>query len=231
MGRIRYKILESKGESSTSEPGLRDRKRQRARAEIEAAATALFEERGVDGVPMREIAERALVSEATLYNYYANKAALVDVWARGRLARAAARAAAQTAKRPARGLGRAIADAVVEVAGADRAQLESAWGRAPRGGEAAAGPSAPAELVELFRGAQASGEVRADVAPAELAELLWSAVEARVRRWLRGDPAATGAEALTAPLRRTVEVVLDGCRKRHERVRAAAATRPLPPPG
>ena len=70
-------------------PGLRERKRELLRRSIEEAAAAVFDERGVDGARIAEIARRAVVSEATLYNHYANKSALADGWVRRRLQGAA----------------------------------------------------------------------------------------------------------------------------------------------
>jgi AcrR family transcriptional regulator len=61
----------------TPEPGLRERKKQRTRDQIAAAAFELFAERGYDAVPVAAVARRAEVSEATVFNYFATKEDLV----------------------------------------------------------------------------------------------------------------------------------------------------------
>ena len=57
--------------------GLRDRKKERTRSGISAAAIALFLERGYDHVSIAEIAEAAEVSRRTLFAYFPTKDNLV----------------------------------------------------------------------------------------------------------------------------------------------------------
>jgi AcrR family transcriptional regulator len=63
----------------TQEPpaGRRERQKQARRDRIEAAARAVFGERGYDGATTREIAERADVSIGTLFAYAPDKRALL----------------------------------------------------------------------------------------------------------------------------------------------------------
>jgi AcrR family transcriptional regulator len=57
--------------------GLREKQKARRRELIEKAAGALFVEKGFDDTTIEEIAERAVVSPATVYNYYGSKGELL----------------------------------------------------------------------------------------------------------------------------------------------------------
>lgn len=56
-----------------TEPGLRERKKQRTRDALSAAAIELFLERGYDRVSVAEVAAVAEVSKPTLFKYFASK--------------------------------------------------------------------------------------------------------------------------------------------------------------
>jgi len=63
--------------------GLRDRKKLRVRKGIVDAAIRLFEERGIDGTSVDDIAEAVDVSRATVFNHFPYKEAiLVEIGAR-----------------------------------------------------------------------------------------------------------------------------------------------------
>jgi len=63
--------------SVSGEPGLRERKKRQTRQLIAAAAFDLFAERGFDTVTVAQVARRADVSEATVFNYFRTKEDLV----------------------------------------------------------------------------------------------------------------------------------------------------------
>jgi AcrR family transcriptional regulator len=61
----------------STQPGLRERKKQQTRAAIATAAIELFASRGFEAVKVAEIAMRANVSEATVFNYFPTKEDLI----------------------------------------------------------------------------------------------------------------------------------------------------------
>src|ERR1044072_7288594 len=57
--------------------GLRARKKEETRQRIAEAAFRLFAERGLEGLPVAEVARAADVAEKTVFNYFPTKEDLV----------------------------------------------------------------------------------------------------------------------------------------------------------
>ena len=56
-----------------SRPGLRERRRRDTQQEVHEAALALFEDQGVRGTTVQQIAERAGISSRTFFRYFSSK--------------------------------------------------------------------------------------------------------------------------------------------------------------
>jgi AcrR family transcriptional regulator len=63
--------------TTTARPGLRERKKERTRAQIRETALRLFAEQGYEATTVGQIAEVADVSLSTLFRYFPTKAQLV----------------------------------------------------------------------------------------------------------------------------------------------------------
>ncbi len=105
----------------SSEPGLRQRKKERTRALIADAARRLFAERGFEAVTVADVARAAEVSEGTVFNYFPTKEELFF----GGMATFEARLVEEVRSRPA---GESVLDAFrrVVLGGVDRLATEEA---------------------------------------------------------------------------------------------------------
>ena len=184
---------------------------------------------------MVEIAARAEVSPATLFNYFPTKADLAAAWVRGEVASALEQALVEGGRtgagarglRPVlRGLCRALARTSAEDVGARR----EAWSLTGRWSGLGVGAGAEA-WVEKLSGEQAAGRIRADVSAETLTSLLVMALESGLVEGL--GPGADDAEPVTpqvvadrlaSALLTRVDLVLDGARKKNERVPLGAST-------
>ncbi|TDT78830.1 TetR family transcriptional regulator [Arthrobacter sp. AG258] len=61
------------GNSATSDPGLRERKRAATRRAITAAARSMTAEHGLNGYTVEEVCEAAAISRRTFFNYFPTK--------------------------------------------------------------------------------------------------------------------------------------------------------------
>jgi AcrR family transcriptional regulator len=198
--------------------GLREEKKRRQRGEILIAGIELFRERGYDETRVQDIVERVGVSEATFFNYFASKEALLEEYAIGSVKLYADLIRQEMADEersvPDRirdllriiGLGLEQEDRLFMAVVATRSKLFY-------GGEGAMFEKqvlAQGLLATLFREGQSRGEIRRDVDPNALAESLTGAYVFTIVNWLTGRWKDSGR--LVPRMLRVADIVLEGCR-------------------
>ena len=202
--------------------GLRDEKKRRTRERIIENAIALFREQGFDATRVRDIARPLELSDATFFNYFASKDAVLSAWLDSLSAAAFERAAQSHAGR-ARTLARAAARDLASALSDDAALLSGAWHRVRL-------PGVPVAATAALEAGQTDGELRRDLPAAQLAEILIAGLFASAGGWLASwrelpeGNAERDPRALARRLQSVVDLVLDGSRRRNERVRAPATS-------
>lgn len=209
--------------------GLREEKKQQQRRDILKAAVALFRKGGYQQTRVQDIIDAVGVSEATFFNYFPSKDALLEAYAIGRIEQYAALLRDEMADER-RSVPERVRDLVRTIGEAlqreDRRFMAVVATRSKlfEGGEGNVFErqvQAHGTLVQLFREGQSRGEIRAELDPYLLAESLTGAYTFAIVNWLtgRGKP----GELLATRLVRVADVVLDGCRAtRRVPVRARA---------
>jgi TetR/AcrR family transcriptional regulator, cholesterol catabolism regulator len=189
---------------SPTRAGRRERKKLETRERIYESGVALFATHGYDSTTMEQIGDRADVSRATVFNYFARKEDIVFEWF-GRLRAEFARALAEDDQHTAdstsrlRRAFRVLADLYEDDPATGRAMVR-AWQRA--GGPLLADESdAPQLVADSVRAGQQSGDIPRGVDPDRAALILFDAYLGVLYRWVldETDQLALG-EQLTATL-------------------------------
>ncbi|MFE9250049.1 TetR/AcrR family transcriptional regulator [Streptomyces sp. NPDC007088] len=194
--------------------GRRARQRERRRAEIYDVAIELFVERTFEGTTMEDIAERADVARATVFNYFPRKVAFLQEWAvrRRALATKAAYAGDEGAS-SLRGvlvryfteMGR-LADASRPVSVAviiGSVHTTDIWRKSP----------IAAELAEVAHKAREGGEIAPHVDTDRVGLLLSAAYYVILTAWASEEPAPFD---LTEELISMVDTILYGILPRQD---------------
>ncbi len=208
--------------------GLREEKKEQQRREILLAAIRLFRQRGYDETRIQDIIDCVRISEATFFNYFPTKDALLQSYAIGRveayadLLRAEIDDEARSVPDRIRDLLRIIAKALQQE---DRPfmAIVATRSRLFYGGEGTVFERqvlAQSLLVRLFEEGQARGEIRNDTDPRALAEALTGAYSFTIVNWLTYRWQDVGP--LEPRLLRVAEIFLDGCRAQVAPARQAA---------
>ncbi len=191
---------------------LREAKKERARADLVQAAAELFEARGFDATRVADIAARAQLSHTTIHNHFAGKDGLATEWIRARADRVFEACADEAEQSPLRPALRRSLRAWCDALEADAPWLRQFWQRCRIGPLVTEATGA----TRLVRAAQQRGDLRRDLPPEQMGGLLMAALVGATGEWLNADASADG---LTAHAQRALDLVLDGARRRNERVR------------
>lgn len=198
--------------------GLREEKKAEQRRAILDAAIALFRRRGYERTRVQDIIARLRISEATFFNYFATKDALLGSFAEGQLDETAANLkillGPQNRPVPVR-----IRDLMRLWAAAMSSDREfsavlatrSQWLSAPTGILREKALRNYELFEKLFAEGQRRGEIRRDKQPLQLAEMLEGIFTITAGNWLIGWW-KDRTEALEPRLMRAVDVFLDGCK-------------------
>jgi AcrR family transcriptional regulator len=190
--------------ASPTRTGRRERKKLETRERIFESGVALFAAHGYDSTTMEQIGERADVSRATVFNYFARKEDIVFEWF-GRLRVEFATALAEDDQHTVDSTSRLrrafrVLAAMYEADPATGRAMVRAWQRA--GGALLADQSDAAQLVaDSVRAGQRAGDIPRGVDPERAALILFDAYLGVLYRWVldETDQLALG-EQLTATL-------------------------------
>lgn len=189
-------------------PGRRARRRAEGRQRVFRAAVELFVERGFDTTTMDDIADRADVARATVFNYFQRKTAFLDEWSAGR--RQQALAAVRAEHLDDHPLPEILNRYMVELARVStrtRGETVALMGAAIHATNVLGNPQLARELAAFVARAQRSGEVRAGVDPALAGLLVATGYFAILNEWISAEPAPFDLES---QLRQMVSVLCGG---------------------
>jgi AcrR family transcriptional regulator len=188
--------------------GLREEKKDRLRKQISENAVQLFKEKGFDEVTIDDIIRHLQISQATFFNYYPSKDAILQQEAEEIVRRYQGileeeiRAEAATADK---------INHLLEVMGqglqADKRFYRTLFTRGVLNfGNVRAERLLTDLAASLIRQGQLNGEIRSDYNPQELAEVFTGIYYAIILRWLYSE----GGHSLVERLRRGAAIFLAG---------------------
>ncbi|MGH9096046.1 MAG: TetR/AcrR family transcriptional regulator [Acidimicrobiales bacterium] len=197
--------------------GLREQKKQLMRRQLYESATALFRERGFAAARVKDITERAGVSEATFFNYFPTKESVLlvsELEIKGLYAEFLGRLLARSSE-PVVDRVRELVSVLGQVFAADRGFMVAVVGRTgvffgSTGRAKEMDVENFALLAELFNQGLESGEINAGYHPMQLAEVLTAIFMVTITNWITDWWGDLGD--LEPRLLKAVEIFLGGCR-------------------
>jgi AcrR family transcriptional regulator len=188
--------------------GLRAEKKNKLRGQILANAIQLFKERGFDEVTIDDIIGQLEISQATFFNYFPSKTAILQQAAYDTVARYQemledeVRRDAPTAEKLTRllaAMGRGLQT--------DKRFYRTLFTRSVLNfGDVRVERILSDLSAALMREGQRRGEISAEYDPHELADIFMGTYYAIIMRWLNGD----GAQSLVERLHRGATIFLSG---------------------
>lgn len=202
--------------TASSETGAADRRtrgRARRRDQVYEAAVALFMAKGFDSTTMEDIAERADVARATVFNHFPRKSAFLDEWSARRRHRALQ--AVYNEHLEEHSVREILERYMVELARVNtqtRSETIALMGAAMHSTNVLGSPALAHELAGLLRRRQQAGELTDATDPDVAGLMLAAGYFATLTAWI--DTRTTPFDLLERLLM-TVEIVLDGISPRH----------------
>ena len=177
-------------------PDRRAQRRAEGRQRVFQAAVELFVERGFDATTMDDIAERADVARATVFNYFQRKTAFLHEWSASR--RQQALAAVRSEYLGDHPLPEILNRYMVELARMStesRPETVALMGAAVRSINLLGNPQLATELTTFVSRARDAGQVRSEVDPALAGLLVATGYFAILTEWISAEPAPFDLES------------------------------------
>lgn len=195
---------------ATGEPRAdrRTRGRERRRDQVYAAAIELFVERGYDKTTMDDIADRADVARATVFNHFQRKVAFVEEWSAHRRDRAfSAVRADHLEDHSVREILRRYMIELARVSQSSRPETVAIMDAAAHLGNLFGPSELGKEFTRFLSQAETRGELRTSADPSLAGLLLATSYFTVLTRWATEEPAPFD---LTAELLRMLDLLLSG---------------------
>jgi AcrR family transcriptional regulator len=197
--------------------GLREQKKLQMRQRLYETATALFRERGFEATRVKDIVEQVQVSEATFFNYFPSKEAVLlasELEVKELYAEFLRQLLARSSE-PAVDRVRELVGVLGQVFAADKGFMATVVGRTG----IFYGSTGPAKemdienfalLAELFNQGKKAGEIKPGYHPMQLAEMLTAIFMLTITNWITEWWGDVGD--LKPRLMQAVDIFVDGCR-------------------
>lgn len=208
----------------------RTRRREQLRNRVFHAAVDLIVEQGFDNTTMDEIADRADVARATVFNHFERKTAFIDEWAARRRKRALQ--AVYASRLEDDGARDILVSAMVELARVNtstRGESVALMTAAVHTTNVLGHPALAGEFADFLARARDEGQIAKSTDPRLGGLLLATGYFAILTEWIEAEPPPFDLEAR---LLQMLDVVLDGMstqpKSRAKKPRAATVTAPDP---